>query len=203
MNTRAELHGYVFLAASYWKAQEPDRDPIYPRRSRSETAVELAWLKPDGSDEGWGAGAGWPGNGKGGRELRFVHGSNTHNLDRGYVIGIGDELSLSVEMTDRAIVNHGVFSIALSGRRLAVRSQTRGTMPKSGNRVQSRAAQGGDTIECQDCDQQKLVDSWTDHSQLVPKQESSGGSTPVPLQRTPQLRSNLKCEQVAPALSIR
>ena len=60
---------------------------------------------------------GRPVNGQRGGELRFVHRENSDDVRAGRGVGIGNELPLSMEVAERAVVNGGILAFALPGRR--------------------------------------------------------------------------------------
>ena len=110
-----------------------------------------------GSGEGRCAGNGWPINGQRGGELRFGRGADSHDVYAGEAIRIGDELPLSMEVADRAVVDRGILAIALPRHRSLFRGERGRSVTEAGKRVQCRAAQGNDTVEHQAHGQQKLI----------------------------------------------
>ena len=115
--------------------------------------VQTCWR----SGEGRCAGNGWPINGQRGGELRFVRGAESHDVYAGEAIRIGDELPLSMEVADRAVVDRGILAIALPRHRSLFRGERARSMTEAGKRVQCRAAQGNDTVEHQAHGQEKLI----------------------------------------------
>jgi len=89
--------------------------------------------------------------------LRFVRGANPHDVCAGETIRIGDELPLSMEVADRAVVDRGILAIALPRHRSLFRGERGRSMTEAGKRVQCRAAQGNDTVEGQEHGHQKLI----------------------------------------------
>jgi hypothetical protein len=114
-----------------------------------------------GSREGRCAGNGWPINGQRGGELRFDRGADSHDVCAGEVVRIGDELPLSMEVADRAVVDRGILAIALPRHRSLFRAERGRSMTETGKRVQCRAAQGNDTVEHQAHGQLKLIRALT------------------------------------------
>ena len=127
--------------------------------------VQTCWR----SGEGRCAGNGWPINGQRGGELRFVRGADSHDVCAGAAIRIGDELPLSMEVADRAVVYCGILAIALPGRRSLFRGERGRSVTEAGKRVQCRAAQGNDTVEHQAHGQQKLIRAPTDQESTTPE----------------------------------
>ena len=124
----------------------------------SRRQYEDTWRdQRQGSGDGRCAGNGWPINGQRGGELRFVRGADSHDVYAREAIRIGDELPLSMEVADRAVVDRGILAIALSRRRALFRGERGRSMTEAGKRMQCRAAQGNDTVEHQAHGQQKLI----------------------------------------------
>lgn len=110
-----------------------------------------------GLGEGRCAGNGWPINGQRGGELRFIGGANAHNVCAGEAMRVSDELPLSMEVANRAVVDHSILAITLPGYCSLFRGELGRSMTEAGKRVQRRAAQGNDTVERQKHAQQKLI----------------------------------------------
>ena len=82
---------------------------------------------------------------------------DSHNVCAVEAVRIGDELPLSMEVADRAVVDRGILAIALPRHRSLFRGERGRSMTEAGKRVQCRAAQGNDTVEHQAHGQQKLI----------------------------------------------
>ena len=121
------------------------------------------------SGDGRCAGNGWPINGQRGGELRFGRGADSHDVCAGEALRIGDELPLSMEVADRAVVDRGILAIALPRRRSLFRGERGRSMTEAGKRVQCRAAQGNDTVEHQAHGQLKLIRALTGQESTNPR----------------------------------
>ncbi len=134
---------------------------------RGPAVIRSLWIAPSmgglvarpgaGSGERRCAGNGWPINGQRGGELRFVRGASPHDVCAGETIRIGDELPLSMEVADRAVVDRGILAIAVPRHCSLFRAERGRSMTEPGKRVQCRTAQGDDTVERQEHAQQKLI----------------------------------------------
>jgi hypothetical protein len=86
-----------------------------------------------------------------------IRGAKLDGFGASTAIGVHCRLCLSMKVADRAVVDRGIFALAVPRHCSLFRAERGGSMTEAGKRVQCRTAQGNDTVERQEHAQQKLI----------------------------------------------